>query len=108
MHKDRTLKAPVTGSVAVQREPLGWPVREGRVGTRGHFGHEPPFSGRHMVGEPVQMPAWILGLLIEEEMLDDRPLLLVTDLPTDDRQDERLLLFQMIVLGDAGHDYLTE
>src|SRR4051794_18808534 len=102
-----TLTVGVTRSVMAQREQLGWPVWAAFFGARGRVGHEPPFPGRQVVGEPVQMPAWVLGLLIEEEMSDDRELLRVTELPTDHRQDERLL-FQVIVLGDTGHDHLAE
>src|SRR5215831_18220765 len=44
----------------------------------------------------------------QEEMSDDRPLLRVTELPTNHRQDERLLFFQMIILGNPGDDHLAE
>lgn len=68
-----TLNVRVTVSVTAQREQLGWPVWEAFFGARGQVGHEPPFSGRQMVGDPVQMPARVLGLLIEEEISNDRP-----------------------------------
>jgi hypothetical protein len=92
LHKDRALEGLVTGSVAVhQHEQLGWPVWTALFGARGQVGHETPFPGRRIVGEPVQIPAWAFGLLIQEEVSGDRELLHVTDLPTDHRQDEPLL-----------------
>lgn len=54
------------------------------------------------------MPAWVLGLLIDQEVPDDLPLLRRTEPATDDRQDERLLFFEVVVLGDAGQDDRAE
>ena len=84
-------------------------ARLGRpIGRGSQVGHQPLFSRLQMGRKPVQRPVRFLRRLIEKQMPDHLHLLRGAELPPDDRQDEGFLLFQVIILGDAGQNDRAE